>query len=162
MRRVVFLLSLVAAGVFAASAGATPPVITSFSATAVPSTLSGVCSFDVSISSDFRGTEIDYFDANGALTRIYEHTVEQDTFSANRKTITGEPFTFNIEVLFDAEGNLTHVFASGVTERIVLPDGTFFLSAGRGDFTLHPGAQFLLSPDVGNPGNVAAFCAALL
>jgi len=161
MRRVAFLLSLVAAGVFAASAGATQPVITHFTDTDVPGTLSGVCSFDVSISSDFRGTEIDYFDKNGALTRVYVHIVEQDTFSANGKEITGEPFTFNIEVLFDADGNVTHAFASGLVERIVLPDGTFFLSAGRLDFIAHPGVSFLISPDVGNPGNVAAFCAAL-
>jgi hypothetical protein len=161
MRRVAFLLSLLAAGVFAASASATQPVITPFTATDVPGTLSGVCSFDVSISTDIRGTEIDYFDANGALTRSYVHVVEQDTFSANGKAITGEPFTFNIEVLLDADGNVTHLFASGVTERIVLPEGTFFLSAGRIDFSAHPGVGFLLSPDVGNPGNVAAFCAAL-
>ena len=160
MRRVVFLLSLVAAGVFAATAGATKPVITHFTDTDVPFTLSGVCSFGVSISSDHAGTEIDYFDANGALTRVYLHLVEQDTFSANGKQVTGEPFTFNVEVLFDADGNVTHVFASGVSGRIVLPDGTFFLSAGRVDFIAHPGSDFLLSPDVGNPGNVPAFCAA--
>ena len=162
MRRVVFLLSLVAAGVFAASAGATKPVITHFSDMDLPPvTLSGVCSFDVAVTSDVRGTEIDYFDANGALTRVYVHIVEQDTFSANGKEITGEPYTFNIEVLFDADGNVTHIFASGLVEKIILPDGTLFISAGRVDFIAHPGADFLISPDVGNPGNIAAFCAAL-
>jgi hypothetical protein len=56
---------------------------------------------------------------------------------------------------------VTHVFASGVVEKILLPDGTFFISAGRLDFLGHPGATFVLSPDVGNSGNVDAFCAAL-
>ncbi len=161
MRRVVFLLSLVAAGVFAASAGATKPEITHFSDTGDPLTVSGICSFDVVVNSTVRGTEIDYFDGNGALTRVYIHVVEQDTFSRNGKEITGEPYTFNIEVLFDADGNVTHIFASGVAEKIILPDGTLFISAGRLDFILHPGADFLISPDVGNPGDVAAFCDAL-
>ena len=53
------------------------------------------------------------------------------------------------------------VFASGLVETIPLPDGSRFVSAGRTDFTQHPGVQFLLSPDMGNPGNLAGFRAAL-
>jgi len=45
--------------------------------------------------------------------------------------------------------------------RVPLPDGSVFFSAGRADFTVHPGVTFLISPDMGNPGNIAAFCAAL-
>jgi hypothetical protein len=162
MRKVAILCSaLAAAGVVASSAFGAAPTKTTFSVTDSPATLSGVCSFDVAVSQDFSGTEIDYTDQSGALTRIYQHITEQDTFSANGKSITGEPYTFDLEVLFDSSGNVTHVYASGVVERIVLPSGTFFLSAGRSDFTLHPGVFFLLSPDVGNPGDVAAFCAAL-
>lgn len=161
MKLVVFLLSLVAAGVFTASAGATKPVKTPIDVTDVPGTISGVCSFDVALSSDLRGTRIDYVDANGAVIGRYIHFVEQDTFSANGKVITGEPFTFNIDIVFDADGNVTHIFASGVTEKIILPDGTLFLSAGRLDFIAHPGTDFLITPDVGRSGNVAAFCAAL-
>jgi hypothetical protein len=67
----------------------------------------------------------------------------------------------NAELLFDAAGNLTHVYASGVVEHIVLPSGSLFISAGRLDFLAHPGATFLLTPDVGESGDVAAFCAAL-
>ena len=162
MRRLAILCSAVAAvGVLASSAFAAPPTKFSFSVTGIPATLTGVCSFDVAVSSDVSGFEIDYFDGNGALTRFLDHTTEQDTFSANGKSITGEPFTFNVEGLVDATGAITHLYASGVTERLVLPGGTLFLSAGRADFAQHPGATFLLSPDVGNPGDVAAFCAAL-
>jgi len=163
MRRIVFvfLLSLAAAGIFANSAAARKPVITPFSLTGIPATLSGVCSFDVSVSSDLTGTEIDYFDQSGALTRVYVHQVEQDTFSANGKSITGLPFTFTLEVLFDSSGNVTHIYASGLVETILLPDGTFFVSAGRVDFAARPGVSFVISPDEGNPGNVAAFCGAL-
>jgi hypothetical protein len=53
------------------------------------------------------------------------------------------------------------VVATGLAERIPLPDGSLFVSAGWVDFADHPGVDFLLSPDRGNPGNVAGFCAAL-
>jgi hypothetical protein len=42
-----------------------------------------------------------------------------------------------------------------------LPDGSIFLSAGRIDFVGHPGEPFILTPDTGRAGNLAAFCAAL-
>jgi hypothetical protein len=162
MRRVAIVFTtLVVMGVLASTALAAQPTKTSFSVTGAPNTLSGVCSFDVAISSDVSGTEIDYFNADGTLNRIYFHQVEQDTFSANGTSITGEPYTANVELLFDSDGNVTHIYASGVVERLILPSGTLFLSAGRADFTAHPGVGFLLSPDVGNPGDVAAFCAAL-
>jgi hypothetical protein len=147
--------------VFTSVAAAAAPVKTSFSFEDVPAVMTGVCQFPVAVSSDVTGTEIDYFDASGSLTRVFLHTTEQDTFTANGKSIAGEPYTFNLEILFDAAGNVVHAYASGPAARAVLPDGTLFLSAGRGDFAQHPGVAFLLSPDVGNPGDVAAFCAAL-
>jgi hypothetical protein len=152
---------LAVAGVLASSAFAGPPTKESFSGLTFTATMTGICSFDVAVSSTVSGFEIDYTDESGALTRAYVHETEQDTFSANGKSITGEPFTFNLDVLFDSTGAVTHVYASGVVEQLVLPSGTLFLSAGRADFTQHPGVNFLLSPDVGNPGDVAAFCAAL-
>jgi hypothetical protein len=161
MRRVaIFCSALAVAGALASSAVGAPPTKTPFSNTGLTSTLTGVCSFDVAVSSDTSGFEIDNTDQSGNPTRAFLHTVEQDTFSANGKSITGEPFTFDLDVQFDATG-VTHVFASGVVERLVLPNGTLFLSAGRADFIQHPGVSFLLSPDHGNPGDVAAFCAAL-
>jgi hypothetical protein len=162
MRAAAILCSAFAvAGVLASSAFGAAPTKFSFSATGIPATLTGVCSFDVAVSSDISGFEIDYFDQSGAVTRFLDHTTEQDTFSANGKSITGEPFTFNLEGLLDSTGAITHLYSSGVVERLMLPSGTLFLSAGRLDFAQHPGSTFLLSPDVGNPGDVAAFCAAL-
>jgi hypothetical protein len=120
-----------------------------------------VCSFPINIDSTASGTEIDYFDAGGALTRVFIHRVEQDTFTANGKTLVGIPFAFNIEILFDSNGNVTSSFGNGLYEKIPLPDGSLFVSAGRADFAAHPGVGFLLSPDKGNPGNIAGFCAAL-
>jgi hypothetical protein len=66
-----------------------------------------------------------------------------------------------LDIPLDSDGNPTAVVATGVAEKIPLPDGTLFVSAGYVDFLDHPGVSFILSPDRGNPGNVAAFCAAL-
>jgi hypothetical protein len=89
------------------------------------------------------------------------HVVEQDTFTANGTTIVGLPFTFSMQFHYDSGGNLTHMYVNGVFERIPLPDGSLFISAGRVDFVDHGVPGFILSPDHGNPGNLAAFCAAL-
>ena len=161
MRTIVFLAAIAAAGALSATAAAAPPTIARDLTGTNTASLTGVCSFPVEVTSSTTATEIDYFDANGNLTRVQVHVVEQDVFTANGKSLTGEPFAFNIQVLFDSEGNVTHVYANGVAERIILPGGSLFLSAGRGDFIAHPGEDFLLSPDFGARGNIAGFCAAL-
>jgi hypothetical protein len=157
----VVLLVAVGAVMFALSAVADRPTRIPFEGVTFSSVLTDVCAFPVNVDSTISGTEIDYVDQNGALTRIFIHQVEQDTSTANGKTLVGTPFTFNTEVPFDSSGNVTHIFASGLVETIPLPDGSLFVSAGRLDFTQHPGVTFLLSPDVGNPGNLEGFCAAL-
>ena len=155
----VFLIA-VGAVIFALSALADSPTRIPFTLT-FNSVLTDVCAFSVNVESTVSGTEVDYRDQSGALTRIFAHQVEQDTFTANGRTLVGTPFMFNVEELFDSDGNLTHVFTSGLVETIRLPDGSLFVSAGRTDFTQHPGVGFVLSPDMGNSGNLAAFCAAL-
>jgi hypothetical protein len=157
----VFLVT-VGAVIFALSAIADRPTRIPFEGVTFSSVLTDVCAFPVNVDSTISGTEIDYVDHSGALTRIFFHQVEQDTFTANVKTLVGIPYTVNTEVLFDSNGNVTHVFASGLFETIPLPDGSLFVSAGRADFTQHPGVGFLLSPDMGNSGNLEGFCAALL
>jgi len=77
------------------------------------------------------------------------HQVREDTFTVNGRTRVGTPYAFDTEVLFDSSGNVTHIFGSGLVETIPLPDGSLFVSAGRLDFTQHPGVTFLLSPDMG-------------
>jgi hypothetical protein len=84
-----------------------------------------ICSFPVTITATLVGTETTFYDQSGAVTRIKDHVVEQDVFSANDETLTGLPFTFNIQVLFE-DGEVTHVYASGLVERVPLPDGTVF------------------------------------
>jgi hypothetical protein len=157
----VFVAAVVATAVFVPAAAAAQPIKTPFSGVTFSSVLSGVCTFDVNVDATVSGFEIDFFDQNGNITEAYVHQVEQDTFTANGKTLTGIPYTLNLDVLFDSSGNITHVFSNGLVEKIPLPDGTLFVSSGRVDFVDHPGVTFVLSPDVGNPGNVAGFCAAL-
>ena len=117
----------------------------SFSGTAV---LADVCPFPVTAQLTGTVTETVFFDREGNVTRVHDHVVEQDVFTANGKTLVGLPFTFNFQVLIDPEtGEATNVFASGVFERVPLPGGGFFLTAGRADF-IASGESFLIQPDV--------------
>jgi len=153
--------AVLAAAVFAQTAAAVEPIRedASFSDTVV---LADVCSFPVTAEFTVTGTQTTFFDENGNITRIKFHSVEQDVFSANGKTLVGLPFTYNVQVLFDPDsGEVTHVFASGLVSRVPLPGGDIFLTAGRLDFAAHPGASFLIQPDVGVQGNLEGFCAAL-
>jgi hypothetical protein len=164
MRRLLLIVAaaVLGAAAFAQSAAAVPPIKEDFTFSDITAVLTDVCPFPVTVVSEGTGTEIDFFDQNGDLTMVQVHQVEQDVFTANGKTLVGLPYTFNLQVLFDPEtGEVTHVFASGVVSRVRLPGGNFFLTAGRLDFAAHPGADFLLQPDVGAQGNIAGFCAAL-
>ena len=122
--------------------------------------LADVCPFPVHEVATVSGIEIDYVDKSGALTRSFVNNVEQDTFTANGKTLVSIPYTFNLEFLYDSQGNLTHVFTQGVVVKVLLPDGSLFVSAGRTDLLTRPGGT-ALTPDRGRSGNLAAFCAAL-
>lgn len=163
MRRLLLIVAaaVLGAAALAQSAAAVAPTREDFTFTAT-TVLTDVCSFPVTVVFTATGTETDFFDDNGNLTRVQIHQVEEDVFTANGQTLAGLPYTFNLQVLFDQEsGEVTHVFASGVVSRVPLPGGDFFLTAGRLDFNAHPGADFLLQPDVGAQGNIAGFCAAL-
>jgi hypothetical protein len=157
---IIILVAAVSTAIFALPAAAAAPTKTSFSGT-MSGVATDVCPFPITVDSTFSLTEMDFVDGSGALTRIYVHQLEQDTFTAHGKSLVGTEFTANYEMLFDSSGHTTHVYADGVVEKIRLPDGSLFISAGRLDFKAHPGAGYILSPDKGNPGNIAGFCAAL-
>jgi hypothetical protein len=156
------LLVLVPAVVLAVapSAMAVKPVKSSASFTLDPVVVDDICSFPITVVSHIEGIETDFFDSSsGSLVRIALFTREQDTFTALGKSITGDEYTFKIQILFDEEGNPTHIYSSGVAAKIRFPDGTLFISAGRIDFAAHPGSVFLIAPDVGVTGDLDAFCA---
>jgi hypothetical protein len=150
----------VGALVIASAAGASQP-ITSHAVHHVSAVLTDVCAFPVTVDGDSPFTEWDFFDENGTLIRIEIHATEQDTFSANGESLTGAPYTFDIRILFDSSGAITHAFFAGVVERVVLPDGSLFLAAGLVDFAVHGFPEALIAPDRGTSGNVDGFCAAL-
>jgi hypothetical protein len=159
-RLVALVAVVVAAGALASSAAADQPKRTE-ATESFTNTVTDICPFPVRIDSTVTFTLLEFFDKNGVQTRGYIHAVEQDTFSANGKTLTGLPFTFNLDFLFDESGNITNVFSNGLVEKVRLPDGSLFLSAGRFDFVARGNPPFVITPDKGRSGNIAAFCAAL-
>ncbi len=79
---------------------------------------------------------------------------ERDTFTANGNTLVGEPFAYHMFIA----GDFSKIQITGIVEKIRLPDGTLFVSAG---FVSFPDYIFGLTPDRGASGDVNAFCAAL-
>jgi len=124
-------------------------------------TVPTLCPFPIDVALASSITQIDHIDQSGALTRIYQHVVEQDTFTANGKTLVSLPYTFNVEILFDSSGNLTHIWLSGFLERVKLPDGSHFYNTGRIDITADPAVYWNFFPARGHMSNVEGFCAAL-
>jgi len=158
----VSLFALTALAISASTASANAPTIKPFNITVsatIPAS-DGLCAFDVDITAVANGTEHDYTDTNGKGIRIALNFVEQDTFSANGHQLAGDPFANVQEILLDENGNVVHDYEVGVIERVPLPHGTAFLSAGRLDFVAH-GLTFAFTPDEGRSGNLDAFCAAL-
>jgi hypothetical protein len=153
------VVALTVAGAVAPMATADRPTKEFFSFTSTI-TVDDICAFPVTITSAVEQTVWTYVDKTGATTGVHLHVVEQDTFSANGQTLTGLPFTFNIDAVFK-DGQVTNVFADGLVEKVPLPDGTLFLSAGRLDFAAPGNPIFRITPDVGRSGNLEAFCAAL-
>jgi hypothetical protein len=161
MRLVLTLAIVFCAVAFPAStASANPPVMSEYPWPQV-NTLHDVCPFDVTVTSAIYITETDFFDQDGNLTMIHMFGDEQDTFTANGKELVGMPFEAHAKLYFGKDGSLTQIIGVGIMEKVPLPDGSIFVSAGRVDFLAHPDGTYVLTPDKGNSGNIAAFCAAL-
>ena len=119
-----------------------------------------LCGFAIEIASEFSGREILFFDCSDDLTRSQIHATQQDTFSANGKTLVGEPYTFNVTIEFAPNGDFTRIDLRGVIEKVRLPDGSLFIGAGRTNF-LTADSDFVVVPDNGASKNLDRFCAAL-
>ncbi len=120
-----------------------------------------ICPFPVEISSRQTGHQLEFTNADGEVTRVLVHVEEQDVFTGpTGRTLSSLPYRFNLRVLFGADGEPEHVYATGIVLKVPLPGGKTFHSAGRLDFVTR-GADFAITPDVGRSGDVAAFCAAL-
>ena len=152
---VVALATLSAPAVFASG----PTVVDSWTNEPGELTLTGVCSsFDITVDYVSSGTytEWDYADGSGMAIL---HSSEQDTFTANGTSLSGDWYTNTVHVAWDSSGTTTKLVVNGGIEEINLPDGSRFWSAGwLNHLGLTPG---IVTPDHGVSGNVAALCAAL-
>jgi hypothetical protein len=122
----------------------------------IVSVVNDLCDFPITVSSEQTGFQITAADGTSAML----HITEQDTFSADGNTLTGLPYTFNIHVTFDAEGNLQHAYSTGQIVVVPIERGVTFRAAGRFDFATASG-DFVAVPESGGSQNQDAFCSAL-
>ncbi len=159
MRRllVVSILVMGVITVFIPNAAATTQTVTKIDVTIVL-TDSEDCSFPFSATEHITGTRIRFFDATGALVKAVYQLSEQDTFSSNGKSLTGDEYSYNLA--FSVEnGLITDAVINGVGERILLPDGALFFSAGV--FLSVEDLLFPFTPAHGLSPDINALCAAL-
>lgn len=158
-RRAVSAAAVVFGCAFAASAyGAKPqtfPVLDDHTVA-----VTDICAFPVSVTIHAEGRVRLYLDSTGNVTMIQAQIRETDTFSANGHTIVGLPYHLSDQLRFDANGNPTEK-VTGLVERLRLPNGKMFISAGRLVPPPDSGGGFSIAPTVGHTGDVAALCAAL-
>lgn len=120
-----------------------------------------ICSFPISLTAHVTGFRIRFFDNNGVKYKAIWEVSEQDVLSANGKIVTGPPYHYSEEFDF-ANGVLVGATATGVMEKLVLPDGTLFLSAGWLDaLAAFEGGPEPSGPNFGVTGDIGALCAAL-
>ncbi len=146
------MLTVTIVGFSVSAARAAPPVMYEFDMDG-PYTIVGLCEFPLDVVGDIHIHATDFFDQDGNLVKTSWHGVQTDTFSAHGKTLVGLPYTFNI--FFPADDPFGT--AVGVLEKVPLPDGSLFISAGQVYF----GGDAVIAPDRGAFVNLEAFCAAL-
>ena len=154
------LVAAIAAAILAPTAAADQPVIV-HKTSSLTSVLTGACPFPITVESTMTETDRFFSGQNGVLIRASANVDEQDSFSANGKPLAGDPYTVNLQAFFDSSGDITQEYASGVIERVPLPDGSVFQSAGRVDFGAHGFPSFAVVSDWGSASNLDGFCAAL-
>jgi hypothetical protein len=152
--------SLVGVTVCASAARADRPVISHYPISD-SKLATDLCSFPITVAESEDVTETDFVNSSGTITRIQLHVMEQDTFIANGKTLVGEPYTANADIRFDSSGNVTQLYLEGVLEKVPLPDGSFFMAAGRVNVVADGFPSIALIPDNGATINLAGLCAAL-
>lgn len=142
----------ISAAVLAPAALATPPLMETLTASGVVDDI-GLCSFPVQFSFTETVARTSFFDESGYLVRRHALITEQDTFSANGKTLTSKPYTTSVETYFE-NGVVVSRQLEGVVEQVLLPGGGVFLIAGQA-------SELGFVVDHGTSGDVSAFCSAL-
>jgi hypothetical protein len=126
-----------------------------------------ICPFAITINYNISINYTDFYDQSGRVIGENDHVTGQNRYSANGKTLVGDPFTYEqiYKAAYDSSGNLyqTSVVGTGQAEKVTLPDGSVFYSAGRIDY-LSPtfiDHGWIIVVNSGLSGNIAGFCAAL-
>ena len=158
MPKFALLLTIAIASLAAASTAAAKAPIKTHGELHGYGTLTGVCDFPIGVESFDSRDRIRFYDEFGTPTMFIVHITVTDIFTANGKTLTGEPYNYTFHVVFE-NGAPTEVYSDGRVEKAILPDGTLILSAGRTNWLEHPFDDFLIAPDFGATGDIDAFCA---
>lgn len=119
-----------------------------------------LCDFQISWSGTQEYTRTTFYESDGTtvVMRITQGT-EQDTFSANGKTLVGDPYHFTFQAFFE-NGERVALYEYGNVERVPLPGGAVLISTGRVLVESTPANIFFVD-EGNNANNIAAFCAAL-
>jgi hypothetical protein len=126
-----------------------------------------ICPFAITITYNATGDYTDFYDDSGRFVGENDHIHAQNNYSANGKTLVGDWFTFEqiYKVAYDSGGHRyqTSVAGTGQAEKVVLPDGSLFYSAGRIDYlsSAFIDHHWIIVVNSGLSGNIAGFCAAL-
>jgi hypothetical protein len=155
-------IAAVIAAMAVPAAWANPPTIIRLPDITDTATITVLCPSPLSLTFVFTKPTVTFFtDQSGNLTEINLKFFERDTFGGpTGNSLVGETYTTEVRQLFDSNGTLTSEYGNGTLQKVWLPDGSLFVSAGRVDFVAR-GAQFVFTPATGHSGNVAGFCAAL-
>jgi hypothetical protein len=119
-----------------------------------------LCDFPIVWDGTQEWTTRTFYEPDGATVAMtISEGTEQDTFSANGKTLVGDEYHFMFQDLYE-NGERVALYANGNAERVPLPSGAVFITTGRVLVGSTPANIFFV--DSGNDANnIAAFCAAL-
>jgi len=117
-----------------------------------------LCNFPIEWSGTQEYTRTTFYENDGTTVSMrITQGVEQDSFSANGRSLVGDPYHFTFRSLFE-NGVRVALYEYGNVERVHLPDGGgVFVAAGETFVT----SQDVFSVDFGTNGDRAAFCSAL-
>jgi hypothetical protein len=144
IRTTLALTAAAVLGVPTAAAHADQPTVTTFDYTdgftAAPGDL---CDFAVDFTFHDVGSSSVTSTGQGSIQ--VDHVTETDTMSANGRSITGEPYSYTVQLRV---GDTATVHTAGVTWSFLLPDGTRVHAAGYSNFTVESarGKQVDLGP----------------
>jgi hypothetical protein len=153
---------LACAAVIVQPAAAEPPTKETFTLSSTLTLDAGqMCEFPINVAATSTRTFTTHFNPDGSMRSRHVRGEEQDTFSANGKTLVGELYQFNVHREWE---NGVQVDAKwvGLSEMVKLPDGGVFIVAGQLDLLANGPVTFIVTADSGNSGNnLDAFCEAL-